>query len=83
MNIQRFRNWLGALPVHILIILLTVIWIVPTLGLLVTSFRPVQDANETGWWTVFSALPGNDEYQQFCASCHGPTGRRYSCRQPE
>ena len=74
MNIQRFRNWLGALPVHVLIILLTVIWIVPTLGLLVTSFRPVQDANETGWWTVFSALPGNDEYQQFCASCHGPTG---------
>jgi alpha-glucoside transport system permease protein len=33
--------------------LICLIWIVPTLGLLVTSFRPLDDAEGTGWWTVF------------------------------
>jgi alpha-glucoside transport system permease protein len=30
------------------------LWVVPTLGLLLTSFRPLDDANTTGWWTLFS-----------------------------
>jgi alpha-glucoside transport system permease protein len=36
-----------------LVIALTVMWTVPTVGLLVTSFRPSQDATTTGWWTIF------------------------------
>jgi alpha-glucoside transport system permease protein len=35
------------------VIALTVLWTVPTFGLLVTSLRPTQDATTTGWWTVF------------------------------
>ena len=27
---------------------------VPTIGLFVTSFRPLDDANTTGWWTLFT-----------------------------
>ncbi len=30
------------------------LWVVPTLGLFLTSFRPLDDANNTGWWTLFS-----------------------------
>jgi len=30
------------------------LWVVPTLGLLLTSFRPLDDANTTGWWTLFT-----------------------------
>jgi len=30
------------------------LWIVPTLGLFLTSFRPLDDANNTGWWTLFT-----------------------------
>ncbi len=37
-----------------LIILLTVLWTVPTFGLLVTSLRPAQQVATTGWWTVFT-----------------------------
>ena len=32
--------------------LICLLWIVPTIGLFVTSWRTVDDANTTGWWTV-------------------------------
>lgn len=34
------------------VILLTVLWTIPTVGLLVTSLRPSEDANNSGWWTI-------------------------------
>ncbi len=36
------------------VILLTVLWTIPTFGLLATSLRPSEDANSTGWWTIFT-----------------------------
>jgi alpha-glucoside transport system permease protein len=36
------------------VIVLTVLWTIPTLGLLVTSLRPAEEANNSGWWTVLS-----------------------------
>jgi alpha-glucoside transport system permease protein len=40
-------------PVASLIaIVVAVLWTVPTLGLLVTSFRPELDIRRSGWWTV-------------------------------
>ena len=76
--VKRFLNWLKSLPVHIILIALCIIWLVPSLGLLVTSFRPVQDINETGWWTIFSKPKGYDEFQTYCASCHGEDGAAIS-----
>lgn len=40
--------------VHLVIVLLCLAWILPTLGLLVTSFRPAHVVSDTGWWTVFA-----------------------------
>jgi alpha-glucoside transport system permease protein len=37
----------------LLVLVLTVVWTVPTVGLFITSLRPAQDATTTGWWTVF------------------------------
>jgi alpha-glucoside transport system permease protein len=37
----------------LLVIVLTVLWTIPTVGLFVTSLRPSQDATTTGWWTIF------------------------------
>jgi len=45
---QGQANWL----VKVVLFLLCVVWIVPTIGLLVTSVRPQEAANSTGWWTV-------------------------------
>jgi alpha-glucoside transport system permease protein len=33
-------------------ILIAIFWTIPTFGLLVSSFRPEQDINATGWWTI-------------------------------
>ena len=65
---------LGNLPVHVIIITLCVIWIVPALGLLVTSVRDVRDANESGWWMIFAKRPGGAEFDEYCAACHGSDG---------
>ncbi|MFN8194321.1 MAG: carbohydrate ABC transporter permease [Nocardioidaceae bacterium] len=35
------------------LVILCVLWVVPTLGLLVTSFRPLSDAESNGWWHIF------------------------------
>jgi alpha-glucoside transport system permease protein len=35
------------------LILICLFWIIPTFGILVTSFRDSQDIFTTGWWTIF------------------------------
>jgi len=48
------RFTLGSLPLNLALILLTIIWVVPTLGLLVSSFRPGFLISRTGWWTALA-----------------------------
>ncbi|MEG3613570.1 carbohydrate ABC transporter permease [Isoptericola haloaureus] len=36
-------------------VILAILWTIPTVGLLVTSFRPEIDIRRSGWWTV---IPG-------------------------
>jgi alpha-glucoside transport system permease protein len=51
----RLGRFLGRLPLHIVIIILTIIWAQPAVALLVSSFRPEFLVAKTGWWTAFSA----------------------------
>ena len=37
-----------------LVVLITILWTIPTFGLLVTSLRPSAAATSTGWWTAFT-----------------------------
>jgi len=73
---DRIKAILKRIPLHLVIIVLCVMWITPTVGLLVTSLRPRQDVAETGWWMAFAArgTPGQREYSQYCAPCHGSGG---------
>jgi len=55
--LSRITNrWIVKLSILIIVI----IWIVPTLGVLVSSFRPAAQVNTNGWWTVFTNLGANE-----------------------
>jgi alpha-glucoside transport system permease protein len=45
---------LGSVAVRVGIVLLCVLWFVPTLGLLISSFRDEADVKSSGWWTVIT-----------------------------
>lgn len=49
------KKSLPKILINILIIIVMFIWILPTVGLLVTSFRPASEVSSSGWWTVFNS----------------------------
>jgi alpha-glucoside transport system permease protein len=48
----RFAHFARRAPIHVALIVVAVIWLVPTVGLAITSFRPRPDISSSGWWTV-------------------------------
>jgi alpha-glucoside transport system permease protein len=50
--LSRINEKLRIIPTLVLTVL-AIMWLTPTIGLLVTSFRPVDDARTSGWWEVF------------------------------
>jgi alpha-glucoside transport system permease protein len=50
----RTLAFISRAPVHVSLIVIAVIWLVPTVGLAVTSFRPRPDIAASGWWTTLS-----------------------------
>lgn len=52
---QRVLEFIQKTPVHIVLVLISLIWLVPTVGLLVSSFRPPAAVTRTGWWTAFQS----------------------------
>jgi alpha-glucoside transport system permease protein len=50
------RRWSGGrILLHVAVIALMAVWLVPTVSLLINSFRPASDVSGSGWWT--SILP--------------------------
>ena len=74
MNRERINHILSGIPIHLVVISLVLIWIVPTIGLFITSIRPIQDVNSSGWWTVFRPRQVSGAYGEYCADCHGAEG---------
>ena len=50
---QRIVKFLNKTPIHIALGIIALIWLAPTIGLFVTSFRPRSDIQVTGWWESF------------------------------
>jgi alpha-glucoside transport system permease protein len=47
------RRFSSRWALHLAIIVLIVVWLVPTLGIFVNSFRPAADVAGTPWWNTF------------------------------
>jgi alpha-glucoside transport system permease protein len=50
---QRIAHRLSRGPLHAAIIAISVMWMVPTVGLFVSSFREKAAISTSGWWTAF------------------------------
>ena len=46
-------RFLQKLPVHIALVIISVVWTLPSVGLLIGSLRSREALLESGWWTVF------------------------------
>jgi alpha-glucoside transport system permease protein len=62
-NLGKVNRFFNKIPLHLITVFLLIIWILPTLGLLITSFRPVSLINTSGWWTALS--PKFSDTQRF------------------
>ena len=57
-------------PVNLFLILLGLLWLIPTLGLFLTSILPAQAFTVKGWWQIFSkpSLATWSELQRRCCT---------------
>ena len=51
---SKMLRVLGHAPVHIILAVIMVLWLIPTLGLLATSIIAPVHFTEFGWWKIFS-----------------------------
>jgi alpha-glucoside transport system permease protein len=51
---QRLTRFISRAPVHLGLLAIGVIWLVPTIGLAITSIRPRDQIQSSGWWTTFN-----------------------------
>jgi alpha-glucoside transport system permease protein len=43
-------------PIYLTVAVIVFLWTIPSLGLLINSFRDPGDIRRTGWWTVFGEI---------------------------
>jgi alpha-glucoside transport system permease protein len=47
---RDFGRVVSRILLHVVVIGLIVLWLIPTIGLLINSFRPPQEVTQSGWW---------------------------------
>jgi alpha-glucoside transport system permease protein len=55
MALQMRRIGFPRLLVHFSVLVIVIIWLIPTIGILVTSVRDKEQITTSGWWTAFSS----------------------------
>jgi alpha-glucoside transport system permease protein len=68
----RIVRALSHAPVYVVLILIGLLWLVPTLGLFFTSLLPVEQIGSVGWWKVLSS-PSIATWQNYSNVLHNST----------
>lgn len=50
----KVLRFIARAPIHILLVILGGLWLVPTIGLFLTSILPASNLASKGWWQIFS-----------------------------
>jgi alpha-glucoside transport system permease protein len=68
----KIVRWSAKTPVHIVLLVIGALWLIPTLGLLLTSLLGTDAINTLGWWKVFAhpSLSTFENYRNIFE--HGP-----------
>ncbi|MGH2971387.1 MAG: carbohydrate ABC transporter permease, partial [Gaiellaceae bacterium] len=56
-------------PLNILLVVVGVLWLVPTVGLFITSILPLSDLATSGWWQIFTH-PSHATWANYSALLH-------------
>ncbi len=54
---RRTYRWLRRAPIHLVLLVFGLLWLIPTIGLFVTSLMKPTDFQQQGWWN-YLAHPG-------------------------
>ncbi|HRS05118.1 MAG: carbohydrate ABC transporter permease [Spirochaetota bacterium] len=52
---SRYKKALASIPLHLVLILACVVWMVPSVGLFISSFRPKNLIAISGWWEALKS----------------------------
>jgi len=59
----------GKLPLQIFLAVIALLWLVPTVGLFITSILPASEITTAGWWKIF-AHPSLATFSNYSALFH-------------
>ncbi|NTV65292.1 MAG: carbohydrate ABC transporter permease, partial [Oscillochloris sp.] len=74
-NSARRQQLIGKIIVNVILGLICLVWTIPTIGLLASSFRTREDIVSSGWWTI---LP----HQEYATSDTVQLPKETDLRQP-
>jgi alpha-glucoside transport system permease protein len=65
----RIGRAVAKTPLQILLIVIGLLWLVPTIGLFITSLMPASEITTSGWWKIF-AHPSMATFSNYSALFH-------------
>ncbi|MGI6879845.1 carbohydrate ABC transporter permease [Microbacterium sp. gxy059] len=69
---QRIAGALSSTIVNVVLLVVAVFWLVPSVGLFLTSLRSSSDNADSGWWTVLTA-PAQLTLENYANLLQNPT----------
>jgi len=79
-GVFKDRSAGSRIPVYLVVSVLTLLWTIPSLGLLINSFREPSSIRGSGWWTIFGDFFGSTTWtiQNYTEVLEGGFGNAFA-----